>query len=358
MKRILCAALVMTLAVLSLPRLFPVSGDMSGDAAAAATPVPDSGRQIRLLSGGEVTQLCVSDYLAGVVAAEMPASFEPEALKAQAVAARSYLQRAAASPKHEGADICSDAACCQAYLSPGQLRESWGERYDGYAQKISAAVAATDGEYLSYDGQPALAAFHSSSDGATEDAAALWSDVPYLKSVSSPETEENVPDLCSSVVCSELDFRDTVLHLVPEADMTGPASGWVGEIKRTGSGRVASAVIGGAELTGSQLRELFSLRSTDFELGYDGLSFVFTVHGYGHGVGMSQYGANAMAASGADYRSILSHYYPGTSLAANRCSYGYGNCRRPVSRVRRKPRQADSRQLLAVSLLCALCAGI
>ena len=316
MKRILCAALVMTLAVLSLPRLFPVSGAMPGGDADAAPLAPDAGRQIRLLSDGEVTQLSVSDYLAGVVAAEMPAAFEPEALKAQAVAARSYLQRAAGEPKHEGADICSDAACCQAYLSPGQLRESWGERYDEYARKISGAVGATDGEYLSYDGQPALAAFHSSSDGATEDAAALWSDVPYLKSVSSPETGDEVPDFTSRVVSSELDFRDTILHLAPEADMTGPPSGWVGEIKRTASGRVASIVIGGAELTGSRLRGLFSLRSTDFELEYDGESFVFTVHGYGHGVGMSQYGANAMAASGADYRSILAHYYPGTFLAA------------------------------------------
>ena len=317
MKRILCAALVMTLAVLSLPRLFPVSGAMPGGDADAAPLAPDAERQIRLLSDGEVTQLSVSDYLAGVVAAEMPAAFEPEALKAQAVAARSYLQRAAEEPKHEGADICSDAACCQAYLSPAQLRESWGERYDEYARKISGAVGATDGEYLSYDGQPALAAFHSSSDGATEDAAALWSDVPYLRSVSSPETGDEVPDFTSRVVSSELDFRDTILHLAPEADMTGPPAGWVGEVKRTASGRVASPVIGGAELTGSRLRGLFSLRSTDFELEYDGESFVFTVHGYGHGVGMSQYGANAMAASGADYRSILAHYYPGTFLTAN-----------------------------------------
>ncbi len=315
MKRILCAALVMTLAVLSLPRLFPVSGAPGGDDDEAALPAaPDQDRQLRLLADGEVTVIRVSDYLAGVVAAEMPASFEPEALKAQAVAARSYLQRAAASPKHEGADICADAACCQAYLSPEQLRGSWGERYDEYTQKLSSAVAATDGEYLSYEGQPALAAFHSSSDGATEDAVALWSDVPYLRSVSSPETGEEVPDFTSRVVSSELDFRDTVLHLMPEADMTGAASDWIGEVKRTASGRVAGIVIGGAELTGSQLRGLFSLRSTDFELVYDGTDFVFTVHGYGHGVGMSQYGANAMAAGGADYRSILEHYYPGTSL--------------------------------------------
>ncbi len=321
MKRILCAALLMTLAAVSLPRLLPIE---AGGALQSPAPdktaeelASDSERSIRLLSGEAVSELSVFEYLTGVVAAEMPVSFEPEALKAQAVAARSYLQRAIASPKHDGADICSSSACCQAYLSPEELKAGWGDSYDEYLEKISAAVSATDGEYLSYDGQPALTAFHSSSDGATEDAAAIWSEVPYLKSVSSPETEESVPELTSRVESSELDFRDTILYLKPEADMTGAASDWVGEISRSASGRVADITIGGVSFTGSELRTLFSLRSTDFELEYTGGKFVFTVHGYGHGVGMSQYGANTMAESGADYRDILSHYYPGTFLVAH-----------------------------------------
>ncbi len=322
MKRILCAALFMTIIAVGLPRLLPIeaaapdTGSGSSDKTAERLE-SDSGRSIRLLSGDTVSEISVSDYLTGVVAAEMPVSFEPEALKAQAVAARSYLQRAIASPKHEDADICASSACCQAYLSREQLSSSWGDKYAQYIEKISAAVSATDGEYLSYDGQPALAAFHSSSDGATEDAAALWSDVPYLKSVSSPETGESVPDFTSSVECSELDFRDTILYLRPEADMTGEASAWVGEIKHSDSGRVASVNIGGVSFTGSELRTLFSLRSTDFELEHTDGKFVFTVHGYGHGIGMSQYGANAMAHSGASYSDILSHYYPGTFLVAH-----------------------------------------
>lgn len=311
----------MTLAAVSLPRLLPIEtgGALQSPAPdkAAEELASDSERSIRLLSGEAVSELSVFEYLTGVVAAEMPVSFEPEALKAQAVAARSYLQRAIASPKHDGADICSSSACCQAYLSPEELKAGWGDSYDEYLEKISAAVSATDGEYLSYDGQPALTAFHSSSDGATEDAAAIWSEVPYLKSVSSPETEESVPELTSRVESSELDFRDTILYLKPEADMTGAASDWVGEISRSASGRVADITIGGVSFTGSELRTLFSLRSTDFELEYTGGKFVFTVHGYGHGVGMSQYGANTMAESGADYRDILSHYYPGTFLVAH-----------------------------------------
>ena len=197
MKRIVCAALFMTLVVMALPRLFPVRETAPQPSSvpdkAAEKLEPDESRSIRLLSGDTVVEIGVFDYLTGVVAAEMPVSFEQEALKAQSVAARSYLQRALASPKHEGADICADSACCQAYLTPEQLKSSWGDKYAQYSEKISAAVRATDGEYLSYDGKPALAAFHSSSDGATEDAGAIWSDVPYLKSVSSPETGDSVP---------------------------------------------------------------------------------------------------------------------------------------------------------------------
>lgn len=311
----------MTLIVVSLPRLFPIqSAEMpteSGSDKAAERLESDSKRNIRLLCGDTVSEISVSDYLTGVVAAEMPVSFEPEALKAQSVAARSYLQRAINSPKHEGADICADSNCCQAYLTCEQLKASWGDKYEKYIQKISDAVGATDGEYLSYDGAPALAAFHSSSDGATEDASALWADVPYLKSVSSPETGDSVPNFISTVELSELDFRDTILYLKPEADMTGDASAWIGKTELSSSGRVASVVIGGVSFTGSELRTLFGLRSTDFELSYNDGKFTFTVHGYGHGIGMSQYGANAMAKKGADYREILAHYYPSTFLVTH-----------------------------------------
>lgn len=321
MKRILCAALFMTLVVVSLPRLFPLqSAEMqpeNGSDKTAEKLESDSTRSIRLLCGSEVGTIGVFDYLTGVVAAEMPVSFEPEALKAQSVAARSYLQRAINSPGHKDADICADSSCCQAYLSSEQLKSSWGDKYEIYIQKIIDAVRATDGEYLSYDGAPALAAFHSSSDGATEDASALWSDVPYLKSVSSPETGDSVPNFISTVGLSDLDFRDTILYLKPEADMTGDASAWVGKTEQSSSGRVASVVIGGVSFSGSELRELFKLRSTDFELSHADGKFTFTVHGYGHGIGMSQYGANAMAKDGSDYREILAHYYPSTFLVTH-----------------------------------------
>ena len=275
----------------------------------------DEKRKVTVLIGDKPYEMTVHDYLIKVVAAEMPVSFEPEALKAQAVAARTYLQRALASPKHDNADICASSDCCQAYSTEKKLREKWGEDYERYLEKITAAVENTDGEYLSYEGKAALAAFHSSSAGVTENSGAIWNELPYLVSVSSPETAENVPNYISKLTLKDIDFRDTILYLKPEADMTGEASSWVSDIKRNDSGRVEKAVIGGVEFTGAELRKLFSLRSTAFELSHSDGQFTFTVTGYGHGVGMSQYGANAMAKNGSDYKEILAHYYPGTTLS-------------------------------------------
>lgn len=325
MKRLLAASFLLTAAVLFLPVL-AVGG--TGDVhEPAATEAPehaskkaeklgtDSKRSVTVLVDGKESEMSVHDYLVGVVSAEMPVSFEEEALKAQAVAARSYLQWSLdGTSKHEGADICSDSACCQAYLTEEKLREGWGDKYDACIERIESAVSETDGEYLCYKGEPALTAFHSSSSKMTEDSSRVWNGLPYLRSVDTPEGEKDVPDFVSTVTLSELDFRDTVLYAKPEADMTGEAMQWLGETVRTESGRVESITVGGAGFTGAELRSLFSLRSTNFELTYADGEFTFTVLGYGHGVGMSQYGANVMAKDGSDHRAILSHYYPGTEL--------------------------------------------
>lgn len=319
MKRIMLAALALTLLAVGLP-LTATSAvptpEPPDDAAVSAQPlVSDSGRSIVLLFGDEPVEINVYDYLVGVLAAEMPASFEPEALKAQAVAARSYLERALrVGSKHENADICADSACCQAYITTDKMRENWGDAYESCLERIQSAVSETDGEYLAYDGEPVLAAFHSSSAGKTESSAEIWNALPYLVSVDSPETESDVPNYISSLELSELDFRDTILHLRPDADMTGEAACWLGDIERNDSGRVVSVCVGGVSISGEELRSLFSLRSTAFEIEYKDGVFRFTVTGYGHGVGMSQYGANVMARQGADYREILEHYYPGAAV--------------------------------------------
>ena len=282
---------------------------------AAAPHAPPAPETIAvLMPDGAVAQMGMQDYLVGVVAAEMPSSFHPQALRAQAVAARSYAMYCASFAKHGEAQVCTDYRCCQAWQSEQSLRTKWGEDYAENHEIIQSAVAATRGEYLAAGGQAVFAAFHSSSASRTENSADVWSAVPYLVSVESPETAEDVPNYISTVECSPIDFRDTVLSAHPEAELSGPAESWTGQARLDGSGRVASLPVGGVDIDGKELRALFSLRSTAFELEYaDGL-FTFTVTGFGHGVGMSQYGADKMARLGADYREILAHYYPGTEL--------------------------------------------
>ena len=275
---------------------------------------PAAAAALRILHGEEVMLLPPEEYLVGVVAAEMPADFEPEALKAQAVAARTYTLYCMRTGRHGGADVCADYRCCQAWKSDAAMREGWGEAYEDKLARIRTAVEATSGEYLCYGGEAVFAAFHSSSAGFTEDCGAIWSGLPYLVSVSSPEDAGTVPGFVSTAERSPLDFRDTLLSVSPEADFSGGPETWLGELRRDASGRVSEAVIGGAVFSGVKLRELFALRSTAFDLAYTDGIFRFTVTGFGHGVGMSQYGANVMAAQGADYRTILAHYYPGTEL--------------------------------------------
>lgn len=277
-------------------------------------PPAAAAESLLVKQGDTLMEMALEDYILGVLAAEMPAEFEPEALKAQAVAARSYALYCAAADKHGDAQLCTDHRCCQAWKSDEAMRDSWGANYEKYRQKLLSAVESTKGEYLSYEGEPVFAAFHSSSAGYTESSGAIWNPLPYLVSVESPEDESRVPNFTSTLELSVLDFRDTLLHACPEADFSGEESGWIGQTSYEDSGRVESVLLGGVIYPGTKLRELFALRSTAFTLEYTGESFLFTVTGYGHGVGMSQYGAEVMAASGSDYAAILAHYYPGTVL--------------------------------------------
>ena len=283
------------------------------------SPVPSPAAEtvsVRVKHGDMVAAVPLEEYLIGVVASELPADFEPEALRAQAVAARTYTLYCARTGKHADADVCTDFRCCQAWKSSEAMRESWGEAYDEKLSRIRDAVESTAGEYLQFAGQAAFTAFHSSSAGFTEACGAIWSELPYLVSVSTPESSDSVPGFVSRVDIGVFDLRDTLLNLHPEADFSARPEEWISEIVLDDSGRVSKAVIGGAAFTGVKLREIFGLRSTAFTIDYADGVFTFTVTGFGHGVGMSQYGANVMASDGADYRTILAHYYPGTELVS------------------------------------------
>lgn len=265
-----------------------------------------------------ITEMTLEEYVIGAVFGEMPASFEDEALKAQAVAVRTYAVRRmiqhqnSPSPELDGAYISNDSTKYQAYFSPAHAEYFYGKDYEKYHKKIAALVKETAGEILVYNGEPIVAAFHSSSSGMTESAENVWgNEVPYLIPVkSAEETAVHETVFTSAEVKARLTqaYDDIVL---PENK-----DSWfeITEISRSGTVLTLSA--GNKHLTGQELRTLLSLRSACFDLSCskENDSFTFTVKGNGHGAGMSQYGAEAMASDGADYKEILAHYYKGTQL--------------------------------------------
>ena len=257
-------------------------------------------------------------YLLGVLRAEMPASFEEEALKAQAIAARTYTLyriRGGGSANHPDADACDDHTCCKAYLSAEQAAANWGSMAIYYEEKLARAVSETDGEVILYDGAPILAVFFSSADGSTQGAGDVWlNDLPYLQKVSSPETEELVPNYYSVSTFTAAEFKSLFLAAKPDADLSGNPDGWIRDIVRNASDYVASVTVGGIKLRGNDLRTILSLRSPSFTVAYKDGSFTFHVTGYGHGVGMSQYGANILAKQGLSAEEIVQHYFSNTTV--------------------------------------------
>lgn len=273
-----------------------------------------------LMPDGTVENLELEDYLWGVLAAEMPVTFRGEALKAQAVAARTYTlyQLSHSKDAHPEADICTDYACCQAWISQEDRLAQWPEEeQETYASRISAALRLTEGQVLTWEEEPILAVFHASSAGRTRSAQSVWgSEVPYLVSVESPEGEEDAPNYYSVVTLTGQEFSDLFLAAYPEADLSGSPSDWFSEPELDDSGAPSSFSVGGVSVTAQELRSLCGLRSATFEVECDGEQVTFYVTGYGHGVGMSQYGANALANQGLSWQEILAHYYPGTELTS------------------------------------------
>ena len=318
MRRIILAAELALLLLFLFPLTLlsrPLEGGEAPESSAqpsaeGETASSDAQETVRLLTDGEVVTLSLSDYLWGVVAAEMPASFESGALQAQAVAARTYVRYKMLHPTgaHPDADMCDDITCCNAYLTPEEAAAGWGASAAGYAQKIADAVSSTDGLVVLYEGEPIDAVFHSSSAGATKDAVAVWgSAVPYLVGVESPEGEE-VPNYVTTVTVTPEEFRTAFSAAYPEADLSGSPAGWFAPAS------ASTTVVGGVEVANTQLRTLFSLRSASFAIAADDTAVTFTVTGYGHGVGMSQYGANALAKEGKTFEEILTWYYTGTTV--------------------------------------------
>ena len=273
---------------------------------------------LQIYDGEKTVEMTMAEYLPGVVRGEMPATFEEEALKAQAVAERTFIyyhMQGGRKSNHPDADVCMDHRCCNAWVSQEQAKSNWGDNYEEYERKIQRSVEETDGQVMLYDGQPILAAFHSSSAGVTAKSSDAWvSDRPYLVSVESPENADSVPNYYSVNTFTPEEFREKILAEEPSAVLEGSPEGWITDLQTNSSNRVESVAIGGVSFRGTQVRTMLGLRSACFtaECGADGITFHVT--GFGHGVGMSQYGANALAREGRTWQEILRWYYRGVSI--------------------------------------------
>lgn len=258
-----------------------------------------------------ILKMDIEEYLVGVLAAEMPASYEIEALKAQAVAARSYIlsNMDAPNPNHPDADVCTDSTHCKAWLSEADAKDKW-KSFDKilYWNKLRSAVDSTRGEYMVYDDQVIEAFFFASSGGKTENSEDIWgSSRPYLKSVES-YGDTISSDCYSTLTLSLADFKSKLQPFFNQR-LSSDTPLQIGEITRTQGGSVAKIMLFGKSFKGTEIRSIFGLRSANFTIETVDDNVVFKVAGYGHGVGMSQVGANYMAKSGQNYTEILSHYY-------------------------------------------------
>lgn len=254
---------------------------------------------------GTVLKMELNTYLMGVLLGEMPIDFDIEALKAQAVVARTYtLKRNTTGQKHENGAVCKNSACCQAYRSVSDFFDADSEEI----VKLKEAILKTSDEVLYYDGNLIEATYFSCSGGMTEDARAVWgTDIPYLKAVDSPG-EENAEHYVDTVQFTIDEFLSTLgINHAKEEPLFGDVTYTAGE-------GVETMEIGGEIFNGITLREKLKLKSTSFRVVSMGDMIYITTKGFGHRVGMSQYGAEAMAVKGHNYKEILSHYYPGTEL--------------------------------------------
>ena len=273
---------------------------------------------ITLWSDGKVQEMSIETYVTNVVAAEMPASFPPAALQAQAVAARTYAvykKSLGTDSKHPKAVVCDDYTHCAAYLPlDTDAEEVWGDRAEEWTQKIRDAVKATAGQIVTYQDQPIAAVFHAAADQHTEAAVSVWgADIPYLTSVASAG-DEDCPQYDDSVTYSAEEFRQIMLNCFPDINLTGLPKTWFTDIQSSEAGGVTACKVGGKSIKGTELRRLLQLNSTHFTLSTTDRSITFHTQGYGHGVGLSQYGAKHMAEEGKTYKEILAHYYSGTAL--------------------------------------------
>lgn len=324
MKRLFDLMLVIFAVLLLIP--IGMTRSCSGDKrnGAAVTPAGNGTVRVYVSAEKKVREMPLEQYVKEVVAAEMPAEFHMEALKAQAVAARTYtfarMKKLYSSKedRHENADICTDFSHCQAWISKSDALKKWGTvSSERYWRKIESAVDETAGVIITFEGNIINPVFHSNSGGRTENAEEVWScsSVPYLKSVVSMG-EENNPKYENTVTIKIKDFFTKLKEEYPGLKLNEKkVTEEIKILQYSEGGRVKNLRIGNTTIQGTDFRRIFALKSTNFSVQKEGSdSLKIATLGYGHGVGMSQWGANGLAASGASYEEILKYYYSGVNI--------------------------------------------
>ncbi|WP_413377969.1 stage II sporulation protein D [Alkalihalobacillus sp. 1P02AB] len=332
MRRLLITGIILCTVVLFIPTMLVLLGSSSTSeqvqsTEVAANPAPSTESNEEYRTEDDVTvavyrnqtttveQIPLEEYVIGVVGSEMHASFEVEALKAQSLAARTYVLQYMMNEEHfdfpEGA-VVTDTTNHQVYQDNEQLKEKWGADFEQNYAKVREAVLATKGEILTYDDQPIDAQFFSTSNGYTENSEDYWgNETPYLKSVTSPWDQES-PRFSGVKTMNATEFESKL-------KVSLPADGTVGTIvSRTDGGRVAKAQINGKEISGRVIRDELGLDSSDFQWQRQGDEIIIQTRGWGHGVGMSQYGANGMALEGKTYEEIVHYYYKDVTIQSTK----------------------------------------
>lgn len=260
----------------------------------------------------KITVMNSEDYIFGVVAAEMPALYEPEALKAQAVAAYTYACFNRNLNKNEKYDVSTDYNVSQSYISEEKALKNWGSKAEEYKTKIKKAISDTSGYTIKYQGEIILSVYHAISSGKTEDSANVWGkSYPYLKSVDS-SFDKKAENYCTEVKLTTSELKEKMKDMI---DKDISPKDYFGDCSLSKTGLVKKIEFCNKNYTGAKIREILNLRSSNFTVDFSDGEFIFEVYGYGHGVGMSQYGANSLAKDGKNFKEILMHYYNGCSLS-------------------------------------------
>jgi len=320
MKKIGSFIIILVVLVLSIPLFTLIGSTKEKPPEKVAIINADSIYKVLNHKTGEVMALSPTDYIRGVVAAEMPISYHIEALKAQAVAAHTYAlreideQAKSPSPELKGAHLSTDPSICQAFISEDELKEKWGSNFDTNFKKLSDAVDNVINESIVYEDKPIIAAFHSISGGNTESAKNVWGrDVSYLSPVTSEgdELSPNYENVCSLSVD---EVKTAFTKEYPAIKFEDDPTKWFLIKAKSESKTVTEIKVGSITLSGKVVREVLKLKSANFEVKYENKTFTFTTNGYGHGVGMSQYGADYLARQGKNHKEILLHYYVGVEI--------------------------------------------